>query len=525
MSFLPGGSLIHGAAGSSDTRSCDLRHRVPPVRPPGDDRPANAQRKLARNGDFECTPNRRSRRAPLAAAVPAASRHDRSTQTLYHDAHNHSLGPGYSAAQIYDFSLLLCQGVLEQLALLEAGGVERFLWMPIPTNIEGGDCGCCGNGVEGIGRTYYMPDRYRDNQARLTEGAVDALAQVGQYYNTSVDWQTAKAWLALPDWARQRVLLAVTGVNLADPHGIHTIMRLKLEYPAMFHWIGEITVFKEVVDEQNRNYTASLAARSALHNYLNFSARAGMGVTLHCDVSNARRCLRTGGRGRAENLAGMSKLVAAHPDAVIVWAHMGGLGKFSPPPRHHAASLRTMLAANPKLHIDLSWDAVARYYSPHPQPAANLLPHQLEAFDVEKDARRRRRRIQEMARLIQDFPDRFLMGSDALVTRHPDSVSSSYGIYTNQGQGPGTATAGGGQAALFDYLPQDTLDLVLRGNFDRLYDRAQAASTAYESTAMQDDMRAVQRQTIAHKRTPNNWPDPTPAPTPALELAQRKRLC
>lgn len=130
-----------------------------------------------------------------------------------------------------------------------------------------------------------------------------------------------------------------------------------------------------------------------------------------------------------------------------------------------------------------------------------------------------------MARLIQDFPDRFLMGSDALVTRHPDSVSSSYGIYTNQGQGPGTATAGGGQAALFDYLPQDTLDLVLRGNFDRLYDRAQAASTAYESTAMQDDMRAVQRQTIAHKRTPNNWPDPTPAPTPALELAQRKRLC
>lgn len=442
----------------------------------------------------------------VTSRFPRSDRVDVATFTGMHDGHNHSLGPGYSPTQIADFASPLREGVRRQMALLDAAGVDRILWMPIPTNIEGGPhTHCCGQ-APGVGRTYYMPDRFRDGLQPLTPADLDMLYRVGQYYDTAVDWQVAKAWTELPAGVRKRLLPAVTGVNLNDPNSIHAVMRLKKEYPGVFHWLGEITVFKGVVQQQNRSYQPSLAADAALHPLLDFAGRAGLGVTLHCDINDEARCLRTGRRGRSEHLAGICGLFAAHPGTAIVWAHLGGLGRFAPPSRHHVSDLRAVLKAFPHVSIDMSWSDVAAWFSPHPKPGAHLSQAQRDAFDPVRDRRHRHDRIQRLAALIEEFPDRFVMGSDALVSHKPESISGSYGIYSNLGQGPGTAARGGQRVALFDYLSPDTQVKVLRTNFERLYRQAETASLRYEASGLQRDMGAIHRQTLQRNRTPNRWP-------------------
>ena len=431
---------------------------------------------------------------------------DAATFTGMHDPHNHSFGPGYTHAQIADFSKSLSDGVRRQLDLMDAAGVENVLWMPIPTAIEGGPHShCCGDGP-GLGRTYYMPDRFRDGRQPLTTNDLDALYQVDQYYNTSVDWQVAKAWTELPPDIRKRLLPSITGINLKDSNSVHGVMRLKKEYPGVFHWVGEITACKGVVQQQNRNYQPSFADDAALHTQLKFFGRAGMGVTLHCDVNDEARCVRTGKRGRSENLADVRKLFAAHPGTSIVWAHLGGLGRFAPPSHHHVRDLREVLIHHPNVCIDMSWSDVATWFSPHPKPAANLNQAQRAVFDADADRQRRHRRIRQLADLIEEFPDRFLIGSDALVSHKSESISSSYAIYSNLGQGPGTATPGGQRQALFDFLSTETQVKVLRGNFERLYGQARVASLRYEASGLQRDMEAIHRQTLKNGRTPNVWP-------------------
>jgi hypothetical protein len=435
---------------------------------------------------------------------------DAGTFTGFHDSHHHGPGPGYAPTQVGDFSGPLSEGVQDLLALLDAAGVERILWMPIPTNIEGGPgTHCCGEGLA-QGRTYYLPDRFRDGRAPLTPAAFTEACTVGQYYNTSVDWQVAKAWKELPPAARERLHPAITGINLQDSNGIYAVMRLKKEYPGIFHWAGELTICKGAVQQQNRSYQPSFAADAPLHTHLDFLARAGLGTTLHCDVSDEAACIRTGAPGRAENLADIRSLFAAHPDNLLVWAHLGGLGRFGPPSRHHERDLAAVLRDFPNVNIDMSWSDVAAYYSPHPRPAANLSEAQRAAFDPEADRARRRHRIRRLAAVIEQYPERFLMGSDALVSRTPESISSSYGIYSNLGQGPGTTARAGGRAALFDFLSTDTQVAIQRGNFERLYGQARGSSLRYEAKGLQQDLDEVQRQALQGGRTPNRWKGDTP---------------
>ena len=97
------------------------------------------------------------------------------------------------------------------------------------------------------------------------------------------------------------------------------------------------------------------------------------------------------------------------------------------------------------------------------------------------------------------------MGSDTLVSRTPESISSSYALYSNLGQGPGTATRGDGREALFDFLCATTQVAVLRGNFERLYGQARESSLHYEAHGLQRDMDDLQAQAVRAGRTPNRW--------------------
>jgi len=456
----------------------------------------------------------------MARPLPASQKAPRvyadvGTQTAMHDIHNHSIGPGYAASQVNDITLTLAENAKKQIALFDEAGVDKFVWAPIPTVIIEGEAvgvGCCGNDEHSPkpghthldshapsidGKTYYMDEAFR-NGAKMTGEAFDRITSEGkQHYNTSVDWQVGKAYNELrksdPHIAK-RIYPAITGINLGDANAVSSMLRLKKEYPDTFHIIGEVTVHKEFVDKQNLDYTPDFGPHAPINDIFSFAGRSGMPVVLHCDSSDVERCIKNNARGQGEYFEAIEQMIKRHPDTKFVHAHMGGIGKFAPPGDNHVSKLRYLLQTYPKYNLDMSWDVVAENYSPN-SPLTD--PKEKRA-----DEATRHTRIQEMASLITEFPDRFIMGSDALISRNANSIGATHDFYANRGQGPDSL----GKVGLFDYLPPDSvLPKILSENFDHLLTHAQADSRAYESKGMVRDLASIQKRTEENKRTPNNW--------------------
>ena len=450
---------------------------------------------------------------------------NRGTQTMMHDIHNHSIGPGYAATQIVDMTLTLAENAREQIALFDKAGVDKFVWAPIPSVIIQGNAvaaGCCGNDEHPITpghtslpanapsaerQTYYMPEAYR-NGAPMTGEAFDQITEIGrQHYNTSVDWQVGKAYqeIRLSDLGKPaheqiapRIFPAITGINLGDANAVTSMLRLKKEYPDTFHIIGEITMHKEFVDKQNLDYQPDFSENAPINDILKFAARSGMPVVLHCDSSDAEAAIRSGAAGQGEYFRGIEDLVARHPDTTIVHAHMGGIGKFARPGENHVAKLRELLTRYPNYNIDMSWDVVAENYSPH---SAETDPTLKAADEAARSAR-----IQQMAALIQEFPKRFIMGSDALISRNENSISATHELYSGAKR-----NAEGNferKTGLFDHL-DTALPNVLSENFDALLNDAKVKSSAYENGMMKEDLKALQAAAVNNGRTPNVWPATT----------------
>nr|WP_081765061.1 amidohydrolase family protein [Robbsia andropogonis] len=146
-----------------------------------------------------------------------------------------------------------------------------------------------------------------------------------------------------------------------------------------------------------------------------------MPIVLHCGSSDAEKCIKSGEPGQGEHWDGIDATVARHPNTTFVHAHFGGLGKYVSPEPNHAKKLRQMLEKHPNYKLDISWDVVAEAYSSNSK------------YDVgdprrQNDGAERKARIEEMAMLVRDHPDRFIYGSDALVSRNPKSISATYDL-------------------------------------------------------------------------------------------------
>ncbi|QET05234.1 amidohydrolase family protein [Cupriavidus pauculus] len=442
-------------------------------------------------------------------STPAAPRQfaEVGSQTMRHDIHNHSPGPGYAATQIADVTRTLSENVRTQIALFDQAGVDKFVWAPIPSVIIQGEAvnaGCCGtDGSAHLdkSKTYYMDDKYRDGEP-MTGEAYDAITTEGkQHYNTSVDWQVGKAYAEiraadkdLPphEQLAPRIFPAITGINLGDANSVQSMLRLKSEYPDTFHIIGEITMHKEFVGKQNLDYKAGFGPEAPINDILKFAARSGMPVVLHCDSSDAETCIKTKSPGKGEYFKEIDELVARHPNTKIVHAHMGGIGKFAPPGENHVAQLRELLRKHDNYSIDMSWDVVAENYSP--------VSKETDPVRKAADEAARKTRIEDMAALIREYPTRFIMGSDALISRNSKSISATYDLYANRG------TQEPEKLGLFDYLdPDGDYPRVLSGNFDTLLTDAQTASRKYEGGLMKQDLAELQSAIERNGRTPNKW--------------------
>ena len=383
-------------------------------------------------------------------------------------------------------------------------------------SISSGSSGSSGGvrKVEHDGKTYYMPERYRNGQP-MTGEAFDAIVQNSeQYINTGVNHEIGKAILQLrnhPDpeirKMSERIHPSITGINLKDANSVALMMRLKLEYPNTFFIMGEITGNKEFVDKEYINYQPEIDEKSGIHDICEFAAKAHMPIVLHWDSSDAERCIKDKVPGQGEYFDKICRLFEAHPNTEFVWAHIGGLGKYGPPGPEHEEKIREILRKYPNVKLDLSWDVAAQNYSPNPQKPTIDDPERDAHYDLATDLAERDARIQRLADVINEFPDRFIMGSDALISRNSKSISATYGLYANLGQGEDAI----GRSGLFDRLRPETLRKVLSGNFETMMNRAKEQGRIYESLPEDDPngmkyaLRQMQNRADAAGRTPNKW--------------------
>jgi hypothetical protein len=129
----------------------------------------------------------------------------------------------------------------------------------------------------------------------------------------------------------------------------------------------------------------------ALRNLVATAGVIGMPVVLYCDADP----VPSAHPGRVEALFALPET----RDTTMLWAHCGGVGRVVRKAADHADYLRSILedAAMPHIHIDLSWPRMAREILPRTGADAQAL--------------------RAWARLIDDHPDRFLFGSEALEAR------------------------------------------------------------------------------------------------------------
>ncbi len=260
------------------------------------------------------------------------------------------------------------------------------------------------------------------------------LSDAALYYYSFVDAVIAMEYRSLNDAQKARVDPMITGFNPTDMYAADHIRRVLLTFPGVFSGIGEFSVHKEFVSSKIAGHTASLR-NPALDRILEAVSEIGLVAILHCDIDTVRA------GDRPHHYDNLLRLLAAHPDASVIWAHTG-LGRFVGPADEHLKLLDELLSDERFDHVvmDISWDEVAKYAVATPDTA-----------DV-------------WAALLEKHPTRFLFGTDSVAPLNWDRYAKTYGDY-----GP-----------LWQRLSAETRAQVERLNYERVFDAAIPKVRAWE---------------------------------------------
>ena len=269
------------------------------------------------------------------------------------------------------------------------------------------------------------------------------------YYYSFTDAYIAQAYLSLPPQQRQRLDPMITGFNPADMYAVDHIRRVLETFPGVFTGIGEFTVHKEFVSSKVAGNVASLMD-PALDRILEFAGEVGLVVILHNDIDMPFA------KGDQEPvfMTQMRDLLRRHPDTTIIWAHTG-LGRVVHPVQFQAVSgtavrnaqhfdMIEAAAKDPTLshvYFDISWDEVAKYAVASPEAA------------------------QQTARMLNQFPDRFLFGTDNVAPEDQQTQLRVFHLWD----------------PVWRLLTPEASFAVRKGNYERLFDEARAKVRAWET--------------------------------------------
>ncbi len=270
------------------------------------------------------------------------------------------------------------------------------------------------------------------------------------YYYSFTDAFIAMQYLSLDEEDRERFDPMITGFNPADMYAADHIERVLKTFPGVFSGIGEFTIHKEFVSSKVAGEVASLI-NPALDRILDFCAETGLLVILHSDIDIPFQ--------KPDQdpvfMIQMKELISRHPETTIIWAHTG-LGRVVHPNVSRISSVNRVPSAfhiemirravesgdYPNLYFDISWDEVAKYVV------------------------RNEESILETASLLNEFPDRFLFGTDEVAPSSQEGYMKVFNMYE----------------PLWEKLTPETRHMVTKGNYERLFDRANEKVRAWEKS-------------------------------------------
>ena len=269
------------------------------------------------------------------------------------------------------------------------------------------------------------------------------------YYYSFTDAYIASQYKSLTPAEQKRFEPMITGFNPADMYAVDHIKRVLKVFPGVFTGVGEFSIHKEFVSSKVAGDTASLT-NPALDRIFDFCAESGLLILIHNDID-----IPFAKQGaEPAYLSQMKALLRRHPNAQVIWAHVG-LGRVvhpvQPPasegtierPANQLEIVNAMLEDPTLAHLsfDISWDEVAKYVVATP------------------DTTRR------TAELLNRYPDRFLFGTDEVAPKDREQYFKVFRMYE----------------PLWAQLTPDARAKVTQGNFARLFDAAHARVRAWEA--------------------------------------------
>ena len=265
------------------------------------------------------------------------------------------------------------------------------------------------------------------------------------YYYSFTDAIIAHAYLGLTPEERLRFDPMITGFNPTDMYAADHIRRVLMTFPGVFSGIGEFSIHKEFVSSKIAGEVATVENK-ALERILDFAAEVGLPVVLHCDVNTPFP--------KPDQdpyiVTKLRELARRHRNTTIIWAHLG-LGRVVRPVQDQLGMVERGLQdpESKNVHFDISWDETAKYLVGTPEA------------------------IKRTAEVINRFPDRFLFGTDSVAPRTQEDYLKTYTLY----------------APLLSKLTPDAKHLLLKGNYERIFDEARKRVRKWEA-AQQIRLRA-----------------------------------
>ena len=276
------------------------------------------------------------------------------------------------------------------------------------------------------------------------------------YYYSFTDAYIAQVYNSLGADEQSRFDPMITGFNPADMYAVDHIRRVLMTFPGVFTGIGEFSIHKEFVSSKVAGNVASLT-NPALDRILEFAGEAGLAVIIHCDIDVP---FQSAGKTPTYS-RNIRELAKRHTNVTLIWAHIG-LGRVIFPPSMNSGGAPTAERSplylvmlenalqDPALnhvHYDISWDELAKFIVHDPDT------------------------INEMARIINRYPDRFLFGTDVMA---PRSEEHYFGVYLKY-------------EPLWNALTPAARNLVLKANYERIFDSAIKKVRAWEAAHLSNE--------------------------------------
>ena len=268
------------------------------------------------------------------------------------------------------------------------------------------------------------------------------------YYYSFTDAFIAMQYKSLSKEKQARFDPMITGFNPSDMYAYKHIERVLKTFPGVFTGIGEFSIHKEFVSAKVSGEVASLT-NPALDSIMDFAGKVGLVVILHNDMDMPMAKQKT----EPVYLNDMRDLLKRHSKTTIIWAHIG-LGRIVYPagygsdsstdrPPNHTDIVKSILddPAYSNVYFDISWDEVAKYIVSSPEI------------------------IKKCAELMDQYPDRFLFGTDVVAPPDQKFYMAVYEKYQ----------------PLWKALKPETSEKIRKQNYIKLFDAARKKVRAWEA--------------------------------------------